>query len=105
MPLSNEERQALRDRAAGLRAEVSSLEAARDGAVQEASNDLADQKLLKEIGELEQRKEAAQASLANASGSVEDAMKVMEAAAGQASTVSLTDRPVTTVADKKAEVK
>lgn len=135
MGLSQEERRALVERAAGLRAEVSSLLAERDDAVREASDARSDAKLMQEVASLEQVAESARNSRDVATGSVSDAAALMEAMARQEQVVAdsdstgesaplpatdnttpdtevqedlpvdLDDRPVTDVPNEGAEVK
>lgn len=135
MGLSQEERRALVERAAGLRAEVSSLLAERDDAVREASDARSDAKLMQEVASLEQVAESARNSRDVATGSVSDAAALMEAMARQEQVVAdsdptgesaplpatdnttpdtevqgdlpvdLGDRPVTDVPNEGAEVK
>ena len=81
MGLSREQRQALLDRAAGLRAEVTSAESERTDAEAQASQDRRDLKLIAEVQRLERQKEVAEAGRDQAVGTVEAAAAIMEAAA------------------------
>lgn len=81
MGLSREQRQALLDRAAGLRAEVTSAESERTNAEVQASQDRRDLKLIAEVQRLERQKEIAEAGRDQAVGTVEVAAAIMEAAA------------------------
>lgn len=83
MALSAADRAALRDRAAGLRVEVSSLNYERTAAITEASATVDDQLLLDEVARLERERDAAVADRDSARGTVADAMAVMEAVAQQ----------------------
>lgn len=92
MPLSDEERQALRDRAAGLRAELTSQTARRQDAEYLASQSLEDQRLLAEVATLESQVAEATASADRAEGSVKSAAEAMRrAAARQSEAVRETD--------------
>lgn len=84
MRLSEAERQALRDRAAGLRNEVSALTAERDSAYREAELARTDAKLVGEVVALEQRRDDAKVARDRASGTVDEAMLMMERAINQA---------------------
>lgn len=81
MALSESERQALRDRAAGLRAEMSSHNAARDNAITEASRNHEDMQLLKEVAVLERQVESARVAREAAEVNVNQAAAIMDAAA------------------------
>lgn len=81
MGLSDKDRDALRARAAGLRAEVSALRSERDLAVEEASQVQQDLALMGEVARLEQEAEAARIARDRANGSVEDAIAIMNAVA------------------------
>lgn len=81
MSLSREDRQALLDRAAGLRREVQSAESERTEAEAQASQDRRDLKLIAEVERLEQEKQIAEAGRDRAVGTVEAAAAVMEAVA------------------------
>jgi hypothetical protein len=81
MGLSNEERQALRARAAGLREEVSSLRSQQDEAVASLSQDIEDAALLREVQELEKRRDDAVESRDRATVSAADAAELMAEAA------------------------
>lgn len=83
MALSQADRAALRARAEGLRAEVSSLKTTASDTVDEASAAIADAKLLDEIARLEREKTLAIEQTQQASGSVADAQARMEAAAAK----------------------
>ncbi len=91
MALTDAERAALRGRAEGLRAEVTSLQDERDKHLSEAATERRDAKLLAEVVRLESQRDAAEESRNRAAGSVEDAAALMEAAARQASVVDDTD--------------
>lgn len=94
MPLSNEERQALLEKAAGLRAELSSQAARREDAVAVASQNLEDQRLIAEVESLAVQVDAAteSADKAEVAANVKDAAEIMrQAAARQAEAVQETD--------------
>lgn len=92
MPLSESDRQALRERAAGLRVELSSQVGRRDSAVTEATQNSEDARLLAEVASLEDQVASATSSADSAEGRVEDAAAIMEqAAARQAEAVRETD--------------
>lgn len=83
MALSREEREQLRLRAAGLREEVQAVRAEADLALVEKAQEQNDDKLIAEVERLEQQVEDARAmrdSIVVGNGSVEDAIKAMEAA-------------------------
>lgn len=81
MALSVDQRRALEDRARGLREEVSTLGAERDIAVDGASQEKADAKLILEVQRLErERDDAVAARDAAVSGGVTDAVALMEKA-------------------------
>lgn len=83
MSLSAEDREAMRQRAAGLRDEVSSLVAAREAAEQGLSQDVEDVRLLAEIQALEAQKLAAKERLDAVTVDADTATQVMEAAAAR----------------------
>lgn len=83
MGLSAQQRQDLRDRAAGLRADVGAAKLAATAAVDEASAAVDDAKLMREVERLEHERAEALATQARASVSATDAIKAMEDAAAR----------------------
>lgn len=90
--LSESQREALRQRAAGLRAELGSQVARRDDAVAQASRAREDAALIGQVLELEGQVESAKAQADAAEGTVQDAMEAMLAAAArQGEVINKTD--------------
>ena len=77
MALSEADRRALQDRANGLRQEITSLKIARDEHLDEASANLNDAALIAEIARLEKERDAVAVEKNTASGSVDDALRLM----------------------------
>lgn len=80
MALSPEQRQQLLSRADGLRTEVSALEAERDAAVTDKSQEVQDAKLIAEVVNLEARRDVAEQQRDAVSVGTDQALQIMEAA-------------------------
>lgn len=94
MALSEKDRQALRDRAAGLRTELSAHVARHDEAVSAASLEREDAALMAEVKRLEKQVGDAAAQADKAEGSVDDAAAIMQAAAAaQAPATATNNKP------------
>lgn len=83
MPLSEDQRRALQDRADGLRNEVSSLAAEHREALFVASDADHDAKLIAEVESLEKQRDEIAEQRDAVQGSVASAMEVMNAAAAE----------------------
>lgn len=83
--LSEVERQALRDRAAGLKAELSAEQSRREQAEQVATQANDDVNLLREVARLEAEVAVAKDATAAAEGSVDNALQLMAKLASESS--------------------
>lgn len=92
MALSTEQRAALQARAAGLRQDVSSIQAETEAALNEKSQEINDAKLMEEVERLELAKEQAVAVRDNVKGGTPaDAIAAMNAVAGVSATEPTTE--------------
>lgn len=88
MPLSEEQRRALQDRADGLRNEVTALTVARDAALFVASDAELDTKLIAEVATLELQRDEVEQQRDDAEGSAASAIELMNAAAAAESSAA-----------------